>query len=148
MRAGASALVLCVVVAGCGADGGVRVEGAAPTAIPWRGGAYVLDYKSVPWDSPDSFSLTPSTWLSHLTWKRWGSDRAVGSGFSWDMGCVSGCADDGLPAYRVTLVLTDLKRRAHAAYYRHASVLPAVGEKAPDWVEAGVEDLTLHVPAG
>ena len=147
MRSGALLLVLCVAVAGCGAaGGGVRAEGAAPTAIPWRGDTYVLDYKSVPWDAPESLSLTPFTWLSHLTWKSWGGNRAVANGFSWDMECVSGCAADGIPSYRVTVVLTDLERRAHAAYYHHASVLPAGGAKVPAWAEAGVDDLTLHVP--
>ncbi|MGW0842019.1 hypothetical protein ACWD26_17960 [Streptomyces sp. NPDC002787] len=63
------------------------------------------------------------------------------------MGCVSGCTEDGIPAYRVTVVLTDLERRAHAAYCRHPAVLPADGEKVPDWAQTGVEDLTLHVPA-
>ncbi|MDX2700698.1 hypothetical protein Sipo8835_29365 [Streptomyces ipomoeae] len=141
--------VLCLVVAGCGVSGvsgGVRVEGAAPTAIPWRGSAYVLDYESVPQEKPDSFSLTSNTWLSHLTWKGWGSNQAVANGFSWDMSCSSGCTDDGIPSYRVTLVLGDLTRRAHAAYYRHASLRAARGARTPTWAEPGLEDMGLHVP--
>lgn len=145
-RAGALTGVLCLVVAGCGVSGGVRAEGAAPTAIPWRGTAYALDYESVPQEEPESFSPTPDVWLSHLKWRRWGSNLAVANGFSWDVACVSGCTEDGMPSYRVTLVLTDLKRRAHAAYYGHASLRTARGEKTPGWAQPDLDDLVLHVP--
>ncbi|MEU9960560.1 hypothetical protein [Streptomyces sp. NPDC050982] len=146
-RVGAAGLLTCALVAGCGVPGGVRVEGAAPTALPWSGTTYVMDYQSVPWDRPESLALTQDTWLSHLRWRQWGGNRAVGTGVSWDMACTSGCTDDGISTYGVTVVLSDPRRRAHAAYYAHVSVSPARGEKTPDWAETGIDDLTVHVPA-
>lgn len=145
---GSALLAACALVAGCGVFDGVRVEGAAPTAIAWHGTTYVTDFQSVPWDRPDNLGLTQHTYVSHLTWRQWGGNRAVGKGISFDMDCAPGCLekDDSIPSYPVTLVLSGLTRRAHAAYYAHASLSPADGRPAPAWSEPDLDDLTLHVP--
>ena len=57
--------VLCVLLAvslfglaGCGTvAGGTRVEGPAPTALPWSGPVYVNDARSIP-------RHTPTWWIS------------------------------------------------------------------------------------
>lgn len=143
-RSAAYAL-LAACLAGCGAvDGGIRVEGGAPTGIPWSGPAYVEDARSEPRQRPDLMDLTGLTTLDGLEWHGWGSPRTTATGFVLDLGCLSGCPHDEPASYPVRVVLTGLVKRQYAAYYGHAAVTP-VQSPAPDWAE-DVSSVPLHVP--
>lgn len=134
-------------LAGCGTvAGGTRVEGPAPTAIPWSGPVYVDDAGSVPRQHPAIVDLTERTSLYSLKWRGWGTSRAVATGVVVDVTCASGCphGDADPPSYPVRLVLSGLVKREYSAYYHHA-VLTADPPPAPDWV-LEVGDLRLRVP--
>ncbi|WP_062642617.1 hypothetical protein [Streptomyces maremycinicus] len=142
-----SSLAACLLacLTGCGAaDGGTRVEGPAPTRIPWTGSVYVLDWRSVTWQRPDLMDLTDSTVLDRMTWHDWGASRATATGWVIDLPCASGCPHGSLPGYAVTIVLSGLVKRQYAAYYSRAAVTP-VHPPAPDWAE-DVSAVSLHVP--
>ncbi|MEV0555199.1 hypothetical protein AB0I27_17300 [Streptomyces sp. NPDC050597] len=139
------AALLMVSLAGCGAAGGVRVEGAAPTAIPWSGPAYMVDARSIPRHAPDVVDLTETTTLYGLKWKGWGSSRAEATGLVVDFACVSGCSHGDSPSFPARLVLTGLVKRQYAAYYRRADLAP-VRPPAPDWA-VDVGTVRLPVPA-
>ncbi|MDX2604441.1 hypothetical protein PV379_28120 [Streptomyces caniscabiei] len=138
MRYGGSAL--CVLLAmslttltGCGrTDGGVRVEGPAPTAIRWVGPVYMNDARSISRQRPDMVDLTENTTLERLTWRGWGSARAEADGFVIDFACVSGCPGGDPPSFPAHLVLEGLVRRQYAAYYGHAVLTPD-RSPAPSW---------------
>jgi hypothetical protein len=147
MRRGLSAVyaVVAMCLTGCGAVGGeVHVEGPAPTRVPWSGPVYMEDFTSTPREHPEMVDLTGSTTLTRLTWRGWGSPRAVADGYVFDLACLSGCPGDDPASFPAHLVLSGLVKRQYAAYYRHA-VLTPVGRPAPDWaVDIGPVD--LHVP--
>lgn len=147
MRQGKSALsaLLATCLVGCGtAAGGVRVEGHAPTTMPWSGPVYMNDAGSVPRQHPDLVDLTVNTTLDRLVWLGWGPSRAEPDGIAVDFACVSGCPGDDLLSYPVHLVLDGLVRRQYAAYYGHAVLTPE-GEPAPYWA-LDVGDVSLRVP--
>ncbi|MDW4908453.1 hypothetical protein RB628_24715 [Streptomyces sp. ADMS] len=138
--------VLTVCLTGCAAvDSGPRVEGLAPTGIPWSGPTYVEDWQAVPRERPDLISMVEGPPLDRLAWRDWGSPRATATGYVIDLDCLPQCADDGPPSYRVRVVLSGLVKRQYAAYYSHASVT-AVRPPAPDWA-VDYSSLPLHVPA-
>lgn len=147
----ARSLLLCVSflgLAGCGTvAGGTRVEGPAPTAIPWKGPVYVSDARSIPRQHPDVMDLTEFTTLYGMEWRGWGTPRAVGTGHVVDFACVSQCPDgkDNPPFFRVRLVLSGLVKREYAAYYSNAVLIPDP-QPAPAWA-LDVGDLRLRVPA-
>ncbi|MDC0767655.1 hypothetical protein [Streptomyces sp. HD] len=150
MRYGGPALGVLLAMsliglAGCGtvADG-TRVEGLAPTAIPWTGPVYVNDVRSRSQQRPDVIDLTPTTTLYGLKWRGWGTPRAVGTGLVVDFACRSGCPHGDSPFFPVHLVLSGFVRREYAAYYSHAVLTPD-RPPAPDWA-ADVGDLRLQVP--
>ncbi|MET9080712.1 hypothetical protein ABZX77_02240 [Streptomyces sp. NPDC004237] len=134
-------------LAGCGtAAGGTRVEGPAPTAIPWSGPVYVNDARSISRQHPDIVDLTERTTLFGLKWQGWGTSRAVATGAVVDVNCVSGCphGDADPPTYSVRLVLSGLVKREYAAYYGRAVLTPE-HPPAPSWAVDG-EVLRLRVP--
>ncbi|MEV0227485.1 hypothetical protein [Streptomyces sp. NPDC050704] len=142
-------VTVCVLFAagltGCGAvDGGTRIEGRAPTGIPWSGPVYVEDGRSEPRQRPDLMDLTELTTLDRLEWRGWGSPRATATGLVLDLACLSGCPDNEPASYPVRVVLTGLVKREYAAYYGHAAVT-AVRPPAPDWAE-DVGSVPVHVP--
>ncbi|MFJ9900619.1 hypothetical protein ACIQPR_45570 [Streptomyces sp. NPDC091280] len=141
-------LLFTMSLAGCGmVDGGTRVEGPAPTAVPWTGPVYVDDARSIPRRRPDIVDLTEHTTLYGLKWRGWGTSRAVATGVVVDVACASGCpqGDADPPTHPVRLVLSGLVKREYAAYYDHAVLTPA-HPPTPNWVlETG--DLSLQVPA-
>ncbi|MEU6348101.1 hypothetical protein ABZ896_02090 [Streptomyces sp. NPDC047072] len=146
LRASLAALLLAGVtgLTGCGtADGGIRSEGPAPSRIPWSGPVYVLDWKSLAWQRPDTLDLTANTVLWDVTWHGWGSPRATGTGSVLDLPCLSGCPHGDYPSYPVRIVFSGLVKRQYAAYYSHAAVTP-VRPPAPDWAE-DVHAVRLHV---
>ncbi|MET7572016.1 hypothetical protein ABZT04_26455 [Streptomyces sp. NPDC005492] len=137
--------VLAFCLAGCGtAVGGTRVEGRAPTGIPWSGPVYVEDWRSQPRREPDMMDLTEVTTLDRLKWRDWGRPRATATGVVIDLACLSLCEKGEPPTYRVRVVLNGLSKRQYAAYYGHASVT-ALASPAPWWAE-GVGSVRLHVP--
>lgn len=149
MRYGGPALcvLLALSLAGCGTEaGGVRVEGRAPTAVPWSGPVYVSDARSIPRQRPDVVDLTESTTLYGLKWRGWGTSRAVGTGLVVDFACVSGCphGESDPPSFPARLVLSSLVKREYAAYYAHA-VLTSERPPAPAWA-FDVGDVRLRVP--
>ncbi|MGW6902882.1 hypothetical protein [Streptomyces sp. NPDC054940] len=144
-------LLVCVLLVmsltGCGtAAGGTRVEGRAPTALPWTGPVYVDDARSIPRQRPDVVDLTEDTTLYGLTWRGWGTSRAEATGLVVDFACVSGCPDgeDDAPSFSAHLVLSGLVKRQYAAYYAHA-LLTADRPPAPGWA-MDVGTVRLHVP--
>ncbi|WP_329222786.1 hypothetical protein OG352_36495 [Streptomyces sp. NBC_01485] len=146
LRASLTACLLACLT-GCGAAGGgsgIRVEGPAPSRIPWSGPVYVLDWKSLAWQHPDGLDLTGHTVLWGVKWQNWGSPRATGTGSVLDLPCRSGCPHGDYPDYAVTIVFEGLVKRQYAAYYSRASVTP-VGAAAPHWAE-DVSSVRLHVP--
>lgn len=135
-------------LAGCGTGaGGARIEGPAPTAVPWTGPVYVSDSRSIPRQRPDVMDLTEVTTLYGMKWRGWGTPRAVGTGAVVDFACISQCphGKDNPPYYHVRLVLSRLVKREYAAYYSNA-VLSPDRPPAPAWA-MDVGDLRLRVPA-
>ncbi|MEV0742123.1 hypothetical protein AB0I51_40715 [Streptomyces sp. NPDC050549] len=144
LRASLAACLLACV-AGCGTPyGGARVEGPAPTRVPWTGPVYVLNWESEPNERPDLMDLTKYTMLDWMRWHGWGSPRATATGYVMDYACVSGCPHEDPPSYRIRIVLSGLVKRQYAAYYSHAAVTP-VHRPAPDWAE-DVSSVPLRVP--
>lgn len=149
MRHGRTVLsaLLTACLAGCGTmtgGSGVRVEGRAPTAVPWSGPVYLNDARSISRQHPDMVDLTEFTTLDRLTWRGWGSAEAVADGFVIDFACVSDCPDGDPPSFKAHLVLSGLVRREYAAYYGRAVVTP-VRSPAPDWA-IDVGQVRLSVP--
>ena len=70
--------------------------------------------------------LTEATTLYGLTWRGWGTSRAVATGLVVDFACVSDCphGEDDPPSFPAHLVLSGLVKREYAAYYRHAVLTP------------------------
>lgn len=143
----APVVCLTVCLTGCGAvDGGVRVEGAAVTSVPWTGPVYMTDWYGRAWQQPEQVEASLHLSLDGLKWRNWGSPRPSATGVATDTDCISGCADvDHPPSYRVNVVLSALVRRGDVAYYSHASVTPR-NPPAPFWAE-GHESTELDVPA-
>ncbi|MFD5258626.1 hypothetical protein ACFWM5_38150 [Streptomyces bobili] len=141
----ASLAGLLACLTGCGAPGGgARVEGPAPTGIPWTGPVYLLDWESKPHERPDLMDLTNYTTLDWMRWRDWGSPRATATGHVMDFSCGSDCPNGEPRSYQVEIVLSGLVKRQYAAYYSHASVTP-VHRPAPDWAE-DVGSVPLRVP--
>ncbi|MET9970201.1 hypothetical protein ABZZ80_30870 [Streptomyces sp. NPDC006356] len=139
-------VLLVMSMAGCGTagGGGTRVEGPAPTAIPWSGPVYVDDARSIPRQHPDVMDLTESTTLYGLKWRGWGTSRAVATGLVVDFACLSNCPHGDPPTFPVSLVLSGLVKRQYAAYYGHAELIPD-RPPAPAWA-LDVGDIRLRVP--
>ncbi|MET9832178.1 hypothetical protein ABZ078_23410 [Streptomyces sp. NPDC006385] len=147
MRYGGPTLCVLLVMslAGCGtAVGGTRVEGPAPTAVPWSGPVYVADARSIPRQRPDVVDLTDVTTLYGLKWRGWGTPRAVATGLVVDFACVSDCPRGDPPSFPAHLVLSGLVKRRYAAYYGHA-VLSPDRPPAPGWA-VDVGEVPLRVP--
>ncbi|MEI5519705.1 hypothetical protein WB401_07710 [Streptomyces brasiliscabiei] len=143
----ALSLLLAMSLAGCGtAVGGTRVEGPAPTAVPWSGPVYIDDARSVPRQHPDLMDLTEATTLYGLEWRGWGTSRAVATGLVIDFACVSGClhGESNPPSFPAHLELSGLVKREYAAYYGHAVLTPD-HSPAPVWA-LDIGDVRLRVP--
>ncbi|QNP71200.1 hypothetical protein IAG44_18320 [Streptomyces roseirectus] len=141
----ATAVLLALALTGCGGlPGGARVEGPAPSAIPWSGPVYIDDARSIPRQSPDVVDLTDVTTLYGLKWHGWGTPRAVATGLVVDFACVSGCPHGDSPSFPAGLVLTGLVKREYAAYYSHAVLTPD-HPPAPGWA-LDVGPVRLRVP--
>jgi hypothetical protein len=141
------AVCLAVCLTGCGGvDGGVRVEGAAATTIPWTGPVYMTDWYGRAWQRPKEVYATWRVSLTKLTWRDWGSPRARATGVATDDTCLSGCpdGDDHPPSFQVKVVFSGLVRRGNAAFYSHAALTP-VHPPAPFWIE-GNDSTDLDVP--
>ncbi|MER5452743.1 hypothetical protein ABT052_47945 [Streptomyces sp. NPDC002766] len=137
--------VLSVGLTACGAvDGGVRVEGQAPTAIPRSGPVYVEDHYGRAWQRPGTIVLTELILLDRMKWRGWGSSRAQGTGELSDPYCQSGCSDGDSHDYQVQIVLSGQVRRGSVAYYGQATLTP-VHPPAPDWAK-GFGSTQLDVP--
>lgn len=143
LRASLAALLLAGVTGCAAADGGVRVQGPAPSSIPWSGPVYALSWESQPLVHPELMDLTDYTVLDDMTWHGWGSPRATATGWVILLDCTSTCPAEP-PGYRVTIAFGGLAKRQYAAYYSWAAVLPAHGP-APAWAE-DVRRVPLHVP--
>jgi hypothetical protein len=139
----AVAAVLAGLLTGCATNNGVVAHGSAPTAIPWTGPVYLLDYEGRPREEPDLLDLTAKSTFGGLVWKHWGGSLAIGTGAGLDLACVNGCKGDGPDSYRATVVLSGLVRRENAAYYSHASV--SFPDPLPYWAEH-IQRLALRVP--
>ncbi|MGW1716381.1 hypothetical protein [Streptomyces sp. NPDC002156] len=138
-------LVCLACLTGCGAaDGGVRVEGPAPSRIPWSGPVYVLDWKSLAWQHPDVMDLTGRTVLYGVEWHGWGSPRATATATVVDFACAGGCPHHDYKSFPVSIAVSGLVERQYAAYYSRASVTP-VQRPAPGWAE-DTSRVRLHVP--
>lgn len=141
----ASLAVLMAGLSGCaGSEDGIRVEGPAPTRVPWSGPVYVLSWESHPDERPYMLTLTDYTTLDWMRWRGWGSPRATATGYVMDFSCGSGCPHQEPRSYAVEIVLSGLVKRQYAAYYSRAAVTP-VHRPAPFWAE-DVSRVPLRVP--
>ncbi|MDX2528420.1 hypothetical protein ACSCB1_40500 [Streptomyces europaeiscabiei] len=139
--------LLAACLTGCGGvDGGVHVEGPAATKIPWTGPVYMTDSFGRAWQRPVEVLPTRRVSLDEVTWRVWGSSRALATGVATDFTCVSGCpdGDDTPPSYRVEVVLSNPVRRGDVAFYSHMTLTP-VHPPAPFWA-SGSDDTDLDVP--
>ncbi|MFF7048206.1 hypothetical protein ACFY94_07585 [Streptomyces griseorubiginosus] len=128
---------------GCGGvNGGVRVEGPAPTSIPWSGPVYVEDLYGRAWQRPRTIELTELISLDRLTWRDWGASRPRATG---EASCMAGCSAGQPRSYPVQVVLSDRVRRASVAYYSEATVTP-VHPPAPLWATGFDRPETLNLP--
>lgn len=126
-------LLACLI--GCGpANGKVRVEGPAPSRIPWLGPVYVLDSELIARQHPYVLDLAGRTVLYGVEWHGWGSPRATGTAAVVDFACAGGCAHDDYKSFPVSIVFSGLVKRQYAAYYSRASVVPT-HPPAPGWAE-------------
>lgn len=140
-----SATALALLLSACGApDGGIRVEGPAPSALPWSGPTYMTDWYGRSWQHPTTVYPTAHVGLDGLKWHGWGSARPTASGVASDSTCLSGCTGGKVPSYRVKVVLSGLVRRGDVAYYSHAQLVP-VHPPAPFWT-LGNDAMDLDVP--
>lgn len=116
------AAFLCAAVltaAGCGADGGVRVEGSAPPSKPPRGPVYVVAYPSDPLRRPSRLALDEFNSVTGIRWESWGGESAVGTGELISMWCLPDCQER---PYRGTITLSDLTWHERAGYYGRFTV--------------------------
>ncbi|MES5824648.1 hypothetical protein [Streptomyces sp. RG80] len=143
LRASLAGLLACL--SGCAAPvGGTRVEGPAPTRIPWSGPVYVLSWESEPNERPYMMNLTDYTTLDWMQWRNWGSPRATATGYVMDFSCGAQCPDQAPRSYPVSIIISGLVKRQYAAYYSHASVTP-LHRPAPYWAE-DTSSVPLRVP--
>jgi hypothetical protein len=104
----------------CGADGGVRVEGPAPSGSARSGPVYVLDAVGAgPLQRPRAFALTEFTTLGALRWTSWGGATAEATGEVTGSWCLPACEKKGYPA---KVVLSGLAEQERSAYYSRAAV--------------------------
>lgn len=135
--------VLAACLTGCGGlDTGVRVEGSAPTAIPWSGPVYVEDQYGRAWQRPETIDLTELIALDHLTWRDWGASRTLATG---EAICGADCSDNRPRTYRVQVVLSGRVRRASVAYYGEVTITP-VHPPAPGWATGFDSTENLDLP--
>jgi hypothetical protein len=136
-------VVLTASSTGCGSvNGGVRVEGPAPTAIPWSGPVYVADRYGRAWQRPRTIELSEYIFLDRLTWRDWGAPRLRAIG---EASCNAGCSAGQPRSYRVQVVLSDRVRRASVAYYSEVTVTP-VHPPAPGWATGFDRAGSLNLP--
>ncbi|GGT16747.1 hypothetical protein GCM10010176_071590 [Nonomuraea spiralis] len=110
-------MVLSLLVAGCGVDGGVRVEGPAPSARP--GPVYVMAYMGHPLQRPERFALSEFSSMAKVRWRSWGGGSAVGVGELSGTWCLPGCEKNGIPA---TITLSGLEWQERVGYYSRFDV--------------------------
>ncbi|GAA3071953.1 hypothetical protein GCM10017600_23930 [Streptosporangium carneum] len=108
-----------LAVAGCGADGGVRVEGSAPPSTPPKGPVYVVAYPGDPLRRPSRLALDEFNSVTGIRWESWGGESAVGTGELSGMWCLPGCQTT---PYRGTITLSGLTWHERAGYYGRFTV--------------------------
>ncbi|MDB1088027.1 hypothetical protein PJ985_10670 [Streptomyces sp. ACA25] len=91
--------------------------------------------------SPRTLVLSEFTTISDLTWERWDTKRAVGTGAVSGTWCLPECLDDPLPA---SVVLSDPESVRGKVFYTAFLLEP---EKEADAAQyEGVEDLNARRP--
>ncbi|SFC24446.1 hypothetical protein [Streptomyces aidingensis] len=135
---------LLAATAGCagpfGADGGVRVEGAAPTARPHTGPVYVSDPAAQPLRRPERFGITEFVSLSRLRWESWDEPVAFAEGMVAGTWCLPDCLAEPYPA---TVELRDPVPVEAVYYYSRATV------RSPDLpaeLAGELLDFPLNIP--
>ncbi|MFI6321216.1 hypothetical protein ACIBG8_27010 [Nonomuraea sp. NPDC050556] len=113
----AVALLALATVAGCGTDGGVRVEGTAP-ASP-KHPVYAVVYMGDALQRPAAFALSEFSSASKVRWTSWGGETATGTGEVSGMWCIPGCESKGYPA---TITLSKIHWLERSGYYSRISV--------------------------
>ncbi|MFI0715433.1 hypothetical protein ACH4SK_33390 [Streptomyces inhibens] len=108
-----------VGTAGCGSPEQPHIEGPAPSPTQALGPVYVSDSEAHPLSRPTSFGLTEFTGVSQLSWRSWGTAKAVATGRVSGNWCIPHCPADGYPA---TVELTRLQRHENVSYYTRAVV--------------------------
>ncbi|MGJ5797252.1 hypothetical protein [Streptomyces griseorubiginosus] len=135
--------LLAILPTGCGSvNGGVRVEGPAPTALPWSGPVYVADRYGRAWQHPETIDLTTLILLDGLTWRDWGAPRPRATG---EASCKVGCTAGQARSYQIRVVLSDRVRRGSVAYYGEATITP-VHPPAPTWATGFARKGSLNLP--
>lgn len=119
MRRAITVCAAALVAAGCGADGGVRVEGPAPPSESSRGPVYVVAYMGDPLQRPSRLALDEFNAMARIRWESWGGGSAVGSGELSGMWCLPQCLAE---PYRATITLSGLTWRERAGYYGRFTV--------------------------
>ncbi|MFF4418947.1 hypothetical protein ACFYY8_40995 [Streptosporangium sp. NPDC001559] len=112
-------LTMIPAVAGCGADGGVRVEGSAPPSKPPRGPVYVIAYLGDPLRRPSRLALDEFNSVTGIRWESWGGESAVGTGELSGTWCLPDCQER---PYRGTITLSELIWHERAGYYGRFTV--------------------------
>lgn len=123
-------LAAVLLISGCGADGGVRVEGPAPTVSARP--AFVKSFSTMidepPRQKPQRLGLSEALRMDKLRWAAsWGSPTVEGEGL-----LASGCGEGGCAKYdqKAKVVLSGLVQQESVSFYSRAEVTaPGIHEK-------------------
>lgn len=115
----AALMCAALLAAGCGTDGGVRVEGPAPPSGRPPGPVYVVAYMGDPLQRPSGFALDEFSSMTGIRWESWGGETATGTGGLGGTWCLPACQAKPYPA---KIILDGLTWRERSGYYGRFTV--------------------------